>query len=60
MSLAAYIAEDSLVGHHCRERPLVLRILYAPVQGIARARKQDWVGWGAEQGEGLGDFQGSI
>jgi hypothetical protein len=26
---------------------LVLQRLYAPVQGYARARKQEWVGWGA-------------
>ena len=57
MSLAAYVAEDGLVGHHWEERPLVLQRLYAPVQGNARARKQEWVGWGAGQGEGIGDFQ---
>jgi hypothetical protein len=34
--------------------------LYAPVQGNARARKQEWMGWGAGQGEGIGDFQDSI
>jgi hypothetical protein len=38
------------------ERPLVLWRLYAPVQGNARARKQEWVGWGAWQREGIGDF----
>jgi hypothetical protein len=31
--------------------------LYAPVQGNARVRKQEWVGWGAGQGEGIEDFQ---
>jgi hypothetical protein len=30
MSLAAYVAEDGLVGHHWEERPLVLQRLYAP------------------------------
>jgi hypothetical protein len=35
---------------------LVLQRLYVPVQGNARARKQEWVGWGAGQGEGIGDF----
>jgi hypothetical protein len=50
MSLAAYVAEDSLVGPHWEERPLVLQRLYAPVQGNARARKQEWVGWGAGWG----------
>jgi hypothetical protein len=33
---------------------------YALVQGNARARKQEWVGWGAGQGEGIGEFQDSI
>ena len=60
MSLAAYIAEDGLFGYHLEERPLVLHRLYAPVQGTARARKQEWVGWGAGQGEGIGDFWYSI
>ena len=52
MSLVAYVAEDGLVGHQCEERPLVLPRLYAPVQGNVRARKQEWVGWGAGQGWG--------
>ena len=51
MSLATYVAEDGLVSHHWEERPLVLQRLYTPVQGKARARKQEWVGWGAGQGE---------
>jgi hypothetical protein len=46
VSLAAYIAEDGLVGHHWEERPLVLQTLYAPVQGNARAKKWEWVGRG--------------
>jgi hypothetical protein len=60
MSLAVYVAKDGLVGHHWEERPLVLRKLYAPVQGNARARKQEWVGWGAGWGEGTRDFWDSI
>jgi hypothetical protein len=31
-----------------------------PVQGNSRARKQEWVGWGATWGEGIGVFQDSI
>jgi hypothetical protein len=35
--------------------------LYAPVQGNARARKQEWVGWEAGRGGGgRGDFRDSI
>ena len=60
MSLAAYVAEDGLVGHQWEERPLVLRRLYAPVQGNARARKREWVGWGAGQGGCIGDFGDSV
>jgi hypothetical protein len=41
VSLAAYVAEDGLIGHHWEERPLVLKRLYAPIQGNARARKQE-------------------
>jgi len=50
MSLAACVAEDGLVSHHWEERPLVFQRLYAPVEGNARARKQEWVGW--ESGRG--------
>jgi hypothetical protein len=60
MSLAAYVAEDGLVCHHWEERHLVLQRFFAPIQGNARARKQEWVGWGAGRGEGIGDFWDSI
>jgi hypothetical protein len=50
MSLAAYVVEDGLVGHHWEERPLVLQTLYAPVQRNARAKKLEWVGRGAGWG----------
>jgi hypothetical protein len=39
---------------------MVLRRPYAPVQGNASAKKQEWVGWGAGSGEGIGDFWDSI
>jgi hypothetical protein len=54
MSLAAYVAEDGLVGHHWEERPLVLQTLYAPVQGNARAKNWECVGRGAGQGGYMG------
>jgi hypothetical protein len=60
VSLAAYVAEDGLVSHQWEERPLVLQTLYASVQGNARARKWEWVGWGAGLGEGIGGFGDSI
>jgi hypothetical protein len=60
MYLVAYVAEDGLVGHQWEERTLVLQRSYAPVQGNAMDRKQEWVGWGAELGKGIGDFRDSI
>jgi hypothetical protein len=39
MSLAAYVAEDGLVCSQWEEGPLVLRRLYASVQGNTKARK---------------------
>jgi hypothetical protein len=50
VSLAAYVAEDGLVGHRWEERPLGLANLYASVQGNARAKKWEWVGRGVEEG----------
>jgi hypothetical protein len=37
-----------------------LQTLYVPVQGNARAKKWEWVGRGAGQGEGIRNFQDSI
>jgi hypothetical protein len=51
---------EMLVGHHWEEGHLVLQRFCAPVQGNARARKHEWVGWGAGDGEAIGDFQDSI
>jgi hypothetical protein len=60
VSLVAYVAEDGLVVHEWEERCLVLQRTYVPVQGNARARKWEWVDWGAGLGEGIGDFEDSI
>jgi hypothetical protein len=57
VSLVAYVAEVGLVSHQWEEGPLELQRLYALIQGNARARKWEWVGWGAGLGEGIGDFQ---
>jgi hypothetical protein len=57
IAFAAYVAEDGLVGHQWEERPLVLWRFYAPLEGTARARKPEWVGWWAGVGGGgIGDF----
>ena len=58
VSLAAYVAEDGLVGHQWEERSLVLQTSYA--RGNTKAKKWEWVGKGAGRGEGIGDFQDSI
>ena len=33
-----------------------MQTLYAPIQGNARAKKQEWVGRGAGWREGIGNF----
>jgi hypothetical protein len=60
VSLAAYVVEDGLVGHHWEESPLGLANFICPVQGNARAKKWKWVGRGAGQGQVIGNFQDSI
>jgi hypothetical protein len=57
--IAAYVAEDGLVSNYWEEGPLVMRGLYAPAQRDARARKREWVGWGAGWREGIGDSESS-
>jgi hypothetical protein len=56
VSLAAYVAEDGLVGHHWEERPLGIRNFICPVQGNARAKKRESVGRGAGWRESIGNF----
>jgi hypothetical protein len=60
MSLAAYVTEDGLVGHHCKERPLGIETLYIPVKGNAGVKKQECVGRGAERQKSIGNFHDSI
>jgi hypothetical protein len=48
--LKSIAREGGLISHQWDERSLVLQRSYAPVQGNARARKQEWVGWGAGRG----------
>jgi hypothetical protein len=53
--LAAYVAEDGLVGHHWKERPIGLANFICPSTG-ERQGQEVGVGWG----EGIGDFWDSI
>jgi hypothetical protein len=57
VSLAAYVAEDGLVGHHWEERPLGLANFICLSTGEYQG--QEWVGRGVV-GEGMGDFWDSI
>jgi hypothetical protein len=60
MSLAAYVAEDGLVGHLWEEKPLSIANFTAPLQGKHRAKKPEWVGRGAGCVEFIGNFWDSI
>jgi hypothetical protein len=53
MSLAAYVAEDGLVGHHWEERSLGIANFICLSTGDARAKKREWVGRGAGGGGGV-------
>ena len=60
MSLATYVSEDDLVGHHWEERPLGLANVICPVQRNARAKKWEWLGRRVVGEECMEDFQDSI
>jgi hypothetical protein len=55
VSLAAYIAEDGLVGHHWEERPPGLANFICPSTGETLGSRSG-SGWAGEQGGGIGDF----
>jgi hypothetical protein len=59
VSVAAYVAEDGLVGHLWEERPLGLANFICPSTGESQGQE---VGVGGEgiRGEGMGDFWDSI
>jgi hypothetical protein len=48
MSLAAYVAEDGLVGHHWEERPHGVANFICPYRGMPGPRIGS--GWVGEQG----------
>ena len=55
LSLAAYVAEDGLVGHHWKERPIGLANFICPSTGEHQGQKVEWVGRGVE-GRVWGNF----
>jgi hypothetical protein len=58
VSLAAYVSEDGLVGHHWEERSLGIANFICPNTGERQGQE---VGVGGEgRGEGRGDFWDSI
>jgi hypothetical protein len=44
MSLAAYVAEDGLVGHYWEERPLGLANFICPSTGERQGQEEEVVG----------------
>jgi hypothetical protein len=54
VSLAAYVAEDGLVGHHWEERPLSLENCICPSTGECQGQEV-----GVEQGGG-GGYRGPL
>jgi hypothetical protein len=56
MSLAAYVAEDGLIGHHWEERPLGVANFIRPSLG----QEEGVGGLGIRAWEGIGDFLDSI
>jgi hypothetical protein len=62
MSLAAYVSEDGLVGHHWKERPIGLTNFMCLSTGERQGQEMGVCVWGGEgtRGEGLGDFWGNI
>ena len=47
MSLAAYVSEDGLVGHHWEERPLGLAKFIWPCTGELQGQEVGVGGWGS-------------
>ena len=60
MSLAVYVAEDGLVGHHWEEKPLGSKLYMPQYRGMPGLRSES--GWVGEQGggEGIGNFWDSV
>ena len=54
MSLAAYVADDGLVGHHWKERPIVLANFICLSTGECQGHEVGWGGYGSGGGGLLG------
>jgi hypothetical protein len=60
ISLAAYVAEDGLLGHHWEERPLGIANFICPSTGECQGQEVGWVGREAGPGGGYRNFRDSI
>jgi hypothetical protein len=60
VSLAAYVAEDGLVGHHWEKRPLGLANFICPSTRERQGQEVGVSGRGSGWGKGTGDFWDSI
>ena len=60
LSLAAFVVEDGLVGHHWEEMTLSLANFMCPSTGESQGQQAGVGGLGSSRGEGIGDFQGSM
>jgi hypothetical protein len=61
MSLAAYISEGELFGHHWEETLLGFVYFICPSIWESQVQEWEWVGRGAGRGGGIiGDFRHSI
>jgi hypothetical protein len=60
VSLAVYVAEDGLVGHHWEERPLGLANFICPSAGEHQGQEVGVGGYRSGQGESTGNFWDSI
>jgi hypothetical protein len=58
MSLAAYVAEDGLVGHHWEERPLGIANFICSSTGEHRGQEVGVGGYGSRVGGGYRELLG--
>ena len=56
MALAAYVAEDGLVGHYWEERPLGIANFICPSTGEHQGQEVGVSGWGSGWGSVGGTF----
>jgi hypothetical protein len=60
VSLAAYVAEEGLVGHQWKERPIGLANFICLSTEERQGQEMGVGGGGGVGGEGMGNFWGSI